>query len=365
MRLTDEQRLDWLRLIRSDNVGPRTFRSLINHCGGARARSTRCRNWRGAAAQRSRRASARARTPSASLPVRKSSASRLIALGEPDYPARLRMIDDAPPLIGVRGKQRAGAADMIAVVGSRNASAAGVKFAERIARELGDAGFVIVSGLARGIDAAAHRASLASGTVAVLAGGHDHIYPAEHVPLLEPILPNGAAVTEMPLGWEPRGRDFPRRNRLISGLSLGVVIVEAARRSGSLITARMAAEQGREVFAVPGSPLDPRAEGTNGLLKQGATLVTEAADVLAVIRPILGQRIEQPVEEPDGGPPRLTEPASDERARIVGLLGPTPVSIDDLVRLSQSSPAIVRTVLLELEIAGRLERHGGGLVSLV
>ncbi len=153
-----------------------------------------------------------------------------------------------------------------------------------------------------------------SGTVAVLAGGHDHIYPAEHVPLLEQILPAGAAITEMPLGWEPRGRDFPRRNRLISGLAVGVVIVEAARRSGSLITARMANEQGREVFAVPGSPLDPRAEGTNGLLKQGATLVTEAADVLAVLRPILGQRIEQPAEEPDGDPPRLTEPAT-RRAR--------------------------------------------------
>ena len=289
----------------------------------------------------------------------------LIALGEPDYPVRLRMIDDAPPLIGVRGKTDVLASNMIGVVGSRNCSAAGAKFAERIAREIGDAGFTIVSGLARGIDAAAHRSSLASGTVAVLAGGHDHIYPAEHVPLLEQILPAGAAITEMPLGWQPRGSDFPRRNRLISGLSVGVVIVEAARRSGSLITARMANEQGRELFAVPGSPLDPRAEGTNGLLKQGATLITEAADVLSVIRPILGQNIEQSVEEPDRGPPRLTEPASDERTRIVGLLGPVPVSIDDLVRLSQSSPAIVRTVLLELDIAGRLERHGGGLVSLV
>ena len=155
------------------------------------------------------------------------------------------MIDDAPPLIGVRGKMDVLASHMIAVVGSRNASAAGAKFAERIARELGDAGFVVVSGLARGIDAAAHRSSLGSGTVAVLAGGHDHIYPAEHVPLLEQILPNGAAVSEMPLGWEPRGRDFPRRNRLISGLAIGTIIVEAARRSGSLITARMANEQGR------------------------------------------------------------------------------------------------------------------------
>ena len=182
--------------------------------------------------------------------------------------------------LAVRGTVSVLTAPMVALVGSRNASAAGVKFAERIARELSEAGFIVVSGLARGIDAAAHRASLASGTVAVLAGGHDHIYPAEHASLVEQILPTGAAVTEMPLGWEPRARDFPRRNRLISGLSLGVVIVEAAHRSGSLITARMAPEQGREVFAVPGSPLDPRAEGTNGLLKQGATLVTEAADVL-------------------------------------------------------------------------------------
>jgi DNA processing protein len=289
----------------------------------------------------------------------------LVALGEPDYPSRLRMIDDAPPLIAVRGRIPALARPMIAVVGSRNASAAGSKFAERIARELADAGFVIVSGLARGIDAAAHRASLASGTVAVLAGGHDHVYPPEHVDLLGSILADGAAVSEMPMGWEPRGRDFPRRNRLISGLSLGVVIVEAARRSGSLITARMALEQGREVFAVPGSPLDPRAEGTNGLLKQGATLVTEAEDVLAALRPIMGQAVDRPAREPEFEPPPASEPVSSERERIVGLLGPTPVGIDDLVRLSGASPAVVRTVLLELEIAGRLERHGGSLVSLV
>jgi DNA processing protein len=366
VRLTDEQRLDWLRLIRTDNVGPRTFRALINHCGGARAALD-------ALPELARRGGAAgpARVYSREAAERELAASHkmgvaLIALGEPDYPARLRMIDDAPPLLGVRGNIAPLTQPMIAVVGSRNASAAGSKFSERIARELSEAGFVIVSGLARGIDAAAHRASLAAGTVAVLAGGHAHIYPAEHVPLLEQILPKGAALTEMPLDWEPRGRDFPRRNRLISGLSLGVVIVEAARRSGSLITARMALEQGREVFAVPGSPLDPRAEGTNGLLKQGATLVTEAADVLTVIRPILGQSIApQPVEEPEPSPPSSAEPASNERARIVGLLGPTPVSIDDLVRLSQSSPAIVRTVLLELELAGRLERHGGGLVSLM
>ena len=227
------------------------------------------------------------------------------------------------------------------------------------------AGFAVVSGLARGIDAAAHRASLATGTIAVLAGGHEHIYPPEHGELVNAILAKGAVISEMPLGWEPRGRDFPRRNRLISGLALGVVVIEAARRSGSLITARLALEQGREVFAVPGSPLDPRCEGSNGLLKQGATLVTEAADVTAVLRPILGQPVELPAEEPEPVPPALKEIAPDQRSRIVALLGPTPVMLDDLVRLSGSSPAIVRTVLLELELAGRLERHGGGLVSLI
>ena len=170
----------------------------------------------------------------------------------------------------------------------------------------------------------------------------------------------------MPLGWEPRARDFPRRNRLISGLSLGVVIVEAAKRSGSLITARLALEQGREVFAVPGSPLDPRAEGTNSLIKQGATPVTEAADIIAVLRPIMG--LELPAREPEEEEMAAVgnvEPAPDERTRIVALLSPTAVSIDDLIRLSQSSPRIVRMVLLELEIAGRLERHGGGMVSLL
>src|SRR5262249_27090247 len=206
---------------------------------------------------------------------------RLIALNEAAYPARLAEVDDAPPLLPLRGAVPALTPPMVGMVGSRNASAAGAKIAAQLARGLGEAGLVVVSGLARGIDAATHRASLAGGTVAVLAGGHDRIYPAEHAPLLDEILEQGAAVSEMPLGWEPRARDFPRRNRLISGLSVGVVIVEAAQRSGSLITARFALEQGREVFAVPGSPLDPRAQGGNSLLKQGATLVTEPADLLA------------------------------------------------------------------------------------
>ena len=289
----------------------------------------------------------------------------LVAWGEADYPARLQAIDDAPPLLTVRGNATALTRPTVAIVGSRNASGAGLKFTQMIARELGDTGFLVVSGLARGIDAAAHKASLAAGTVAVLAGGQDRIYPAEHASLLEAMLPNGAALSEMPLGWEPRAADFPRRNRLISGLSLGVVIVEAAKRSGSLITARCALEQGREVFAVPGSPLDPRAEGTNGLIKQGATPVTETADIVSALQPIM-ERHEWFVREPGQDIlPGDDEPADDERARIISLLGPAPVGIDDLVRLAQSSPAVVRMVLLELEIAGRIERHGGGLVSLV
>ena len=365
VRLTDAQRLDWLQLIRSENIGPRTFRMLINRYGGARAALNALPELaRRGGALKPVRVCPREEVEREFAAARRHGIS-FVALGEPEYPMRLRMIDDPPPIITVRGKLAALALPMVAMVGSRNASAAGLKIAERLARELGEAEFVIVSGLARGIDAAAHRASLASGTIAVLAGGHSRIYPSEHTDLLESILTNGAAITEMPLDWEPRARDFPRRNRLISGLALGVVIVEAARRSGSLITARMALEQGREVFAVPGSPLDPRAEGTNGLLKQGANLVTEAADVVSVLRPILGQSIELPIEEPEPTAQPLSEPGADERARLIALLGPAPVAIDDLVRLSGSSPAIVRTVLLELEIAGRIERHGGALVSLI
>jgi DNA processing protein len=274
------------------------------------------------------------------------------------------MIDDAPPLLAVRGNAAALVMPTVAMVGARNASGAAMRFAERLARELGEAGFVIASGLARGVDAAAHRGSLASGTIAVLAGGHDHIYPPEHASLADAILEQGALISEMPLGWEPRARDFPRRNRLISGLAAGIVVVEAAKRSGSLITARFALEQGREVFAVPGSPIDPRCEGTNDLIKQGATMVTEAADVITLLQPILGRPIAPRIEEPEAPSPAADEPGADQRTRIIGLLGPTPVPMDDLIRLSGASAAVVRTVLLEFELAGRLERHGGGLVAL-
>lgn len=366
VRLTDAQRVDWLRLIRSENVGPRTFQNLVKHFGSAgealKALPDLAR--RGGADRPGRICTMQ--EAERELETARRQDVVYVAVGEPDYPARLRMIDDAPPLIAVGGQRDILSNPMIAIVGSRNASGAGAKFAGVIAHDLAKAGFVIVSGLARGIDAAAHRASLATGTVAVLAGGHGHIYPPEHLDLFKDLLRHGVALSEMPFDWEPRARDFPRRNRLISGLSLGVVIVEAARRSGSLITARMALEQGREVFAVPGSPLDPRAEGTNGLLKQGATLVTEAADVLAVLHPILGSPSELSVREPDIDIPEESgEPQPEERSRIIALLGPTPIGIDDLIRLAEARPAMVRMVLLELEIAGRLERQAGGRVALL
>jgi DNA processing protein len=364
IELTDAERIDRLRLIRSDNVGPRTFRSLLNHFGSARAALERLPELaqRGGARQVRILGEADAR---AELAASRKFGVSLLAPGEAGYPPRLATLDDAPPLLGVRGSMETLMRPMIAIVGSRNASGAGLKFAGLLARDLGEAGFVIVSGLARGIDQAAHRASIAGGTVAVLAGGHDRIYPAEHEDLLASIVDSqGAAISEMPLGHEPRARDFPRRNRLISGAALGVVVVEAAHRSGSLITARMAAEQGREVFAVPGSPLDPRAAGANDLIKQGATLVTEASDVIQAVEPIMERPLALPLREGDGDP-LASDPQTSERDRIVNLLGPTPILLDDLIRMAATSPSVVRIVLLELELAGRLERHGGGLVSLI
>ena len=364
LRLSDEQRRDWLRLIRSENVGPRTFRALLDHfgdaCGALEALPELAR--RGGAARAikicSREDAGREFDEARRLGI------DFVALGEPDYPHRLEMTDGAPPLLAVRGNKDALRRPMIAVVGSRNASAAGIKFTERLTRDLAGAGLIVVSGLARGIDAAAHRAALPTGTIAVLAGGEDCIYPSEHVELVDALLTDGCAVTEMPLGWVPRGKDFPRRNRIISGLCVGVVVVEAARRSGSLITARRALEQNREVFAVPGSPLDPRAEGTNDLIKEGATLVSEASDVIAVIEPILGRPLSLAEPEPESaGDGAIPDDAST--ARILALLGPTPVAIDDLIRLSGASAATVRIILLELELAGRLSWQRGGLVALV
>ena len=370
--LTEAQRLEWLRLIRSENVGPATFRTLVNHYGGARAALD-------ALPHLSRRGGAKHPLHVCSVEEAEreiAAAARLgiryVAPGEPGYPPLLRQIHAPPPLLGVKGDFGVMTRPAVAIVGARNASALGRRFTQILARGLGEAGFVVVSGLARGIDGAAHEAALATGTVAVLASGLDHVYPPEHEPLLRALLANGAAISEMPLGWEARGRDFPRRNRLISGMSLGVIVVEAAERSGSLITARYAVEQNREVFAVPGSPFDPRAKGTNALIRDsGAMLVTGPEDVIQTLKGQIELPLSRPhdVAEPDWpaglSGAKAVEPEEEERSRVTAMLGVSPVEIDELIRQSGARPAAVHMLLLELELAGRIERHAGQRVSLM
>jgi len=256
--------------------------------------------------------------------------------------------------------------EMIAIVGARNASALARKFAQLLARELGEARLVVVSGLARGIDSAAHEAALEHGTVAVVAGGVDVIYPPENEILYRAIVEQGAVISEMPFGEAPQARHFPRRNRLISGLSRGVVVVEAAERSGSLITANYALEQGREIFAVPGSPLDPRAKGANRLIREGATLIESAGDVLSVLGPILGRKFHEPETAPPAAPQielGLEQEADHVRRRVEEALGAAPVEMDELIRQIGAEPSAVLTVILELELAGRCRRHPGNRVS--
>lgn len=366
-RLSDRQRLAWLRLIRTPNVGPASFRELINRFGSAEAaldalpelvrngggRTVRVTSVEQAAAEIERAGKAGA---------------RFVAVGEPDYPALLRQMGHAPPLLAVKGTAAVFTLPAVAIVGARNASLAGMKFARQLSAGLGREGFAIISGLARGIDTAAHNGALDSGTVAAMAGGLDRPYPPENAGLLEDIAAKGgAAVSEMPFGWAPRAQDFPRRNRLVAGMALGLVVVEAARRSGSLISARLAGEMGRIVFAVPGSPLDPRAEGTNRLLKDGAVLVTDVRDVLDTIAPMLGRAPEpsSELDEPIGATAQPASASGDERARIAEMLGPAPVTIDELIRHSGLPAATVHLVLLELDLAGRLERHAGGSVSIL
>ncbi len=367
--LTDRQRLAWLRLIRSDNVGPATFRDLINHFGTAEQAIEALPDLatRGGSSRPVRIFSRQ--EGEAELERAEAFGARFLGIGEPGYPEALRHMDAAPPLLAIKGNLSVTALPGIGFVGARNASLNGCKLTAQLARECGRAGYAIVSGLARGIDQAAHRASLVTGTVAALAGGLDRPYPPENIRLLEDIWNGfGLAVSEMPFGWEPRARDFPRRNRLIAGMSLGVAVIEAATRSGSLITARLAGEMGRLVFAVPGSPLDPRCEGTNGLLKQGATMVTEARDILDALAPL--SRIDLlsglDVREPPREEERRTrhEPDAAERSRILECLGPTPTDVDDIIRHTGIDAATVYLVLLELDIAGRLLRQAGGTVSL-
>lgn len=367
--LSEAERRDWLRLTRTENVGPITFRQLVRRYGSAKA-----------ALEVVPELAARGGRSSFKLPAQNlideelkrvaKIGARLIGWGEPDYPEALSVIEDAPPLITVLGHVGLLPRRAIGIVGARNASLNGRKMAETLARDLGKENVVVVSGLARGIDASAHAASLATGTVAVLAGGVDVVYPEENRELYARIAEQGCVVSDQPAGLEPFAKLFPRRNRIISGLSLGVVVVEAALKSGSLITARMALEQGREVFAVPGSPLDPRCGGTNDLLRQGAVLTEKAADVLAHIHSLPLRLAEPPqrgfMDAPSGGEASFDEAQlAKARKAVIEALGPSPVSIDDLIRATGFPAPFALTVLLELELAGRLERQAGGKVAAV
>ena len=362
------ERLNRLRLIRSENVGPVTYRQILERYGTAG-------DGLEALPELARRGGRR--KPIKICPKSKAedemaaieaSGAQLLTLGEAEYPLAMAVIYDAPPVVTTKGHAHLLARRAVGIVGARNASAAGVRFTRQIAAALGEHDLAIVSGLARGIDGAAHEGSLSSGTIAVVAGGVDVVYPAEHQALYDQIAAQGLIIAEQPIGTKPQGRHFPRRNRLISGLSLGVLVVEAALKSGSLITARMALEQGREVMAVPGSPLDPRCRGSNDLLRQGATLVEGENDVLEAIG---GMMLSQ-ADEPDADLfsfAKAAGPSAAELEQSRGVvhekLGPTPVSIDELVRQCHLTPAVVFTILLELELAGRLERHPGNLVSLL
>ena len=363
--LDDKERRAWLRLARTEQVGPVTFASLIARFGSA-----------GAALAELPRMAARGGGKNFILPPEEDSAreleglaklgGRMIAACEPDYPQGLAALEPPPPVIAVLGSVHLLKREMVAIVGARNASALARKFAFVMAQELAASNLAVVSGMARGIDAAAHEGALATGTVAVLAGGVDVIYPPENQKLYDAIREQGAVISEMRLGEQPQARHFPRRNRLISGLARGLVVVEAAERSGSLITAQYALEQGREIFAVPGSPLDPRAKGANRLIREGATLTESAEDVLAVLAPMLGGDFREPSGGgleilPDGA--ALEAEADRVRQAVEEALGPAPVPVDELIRLTGAPAGVVLTVLLELELAGRCHRHPGNLVS--
>jgi DNA processing protein len=355
--LTAAERFARLRLARTDRVGPVAFSQLISRFGMAERAIE-------ALPDMSRRAGRELTPPpvarvEAELAAGDRLGARLIVLGEPDYPPRLAAVDPPPPLIWTLGDAALLSGDCVAVVGARIASAGGQRIARGLSQQLGEAGHVVVSGLARGVDAAAHEGSLPTGTVAVLGGGIDDIYPSENADLYRRIAERGCLVSESPVGARAQARDFPRRNRIISGLSRAVIVVEAELRSGSLITARLAAEQGREVLAVPGSPLDPRARGPNELIRQGAALCEGVEDVeraLSTLRTLC-----EPPRDGFLGPEGDVDDALIER--IAALLSPTPTPRDELARAAGVSAADAASALLELSLAGRAELLPGGLVA--
>lgn len=355
--------IDRLRLIRTPGIGPVSYRQLMLRFGSAEAALA-------AIPDLARRGGGKApafysqdRAGREIERVEKLGA-RYLTLGQGLYPRSLGQLEDAPPLLTVKGDLALLDRPMVAIVGARNASAAACRFARGLAYDLAQVGVTVVSGLARGIDSAAHDGSLERGTIAVIAGGIDVYYPPENEARQKDIAERGLLIAEMPPGTEPRARHFPYRNRIIAGLAAGTVVVEAAPKSGSLITARMAAEGGREVMAVPGSPLDPRAQGCNQLIRDGATLIQTAADVLESIRNLNGRVASSVPRFKPEQPSAPAEAEPDTRLRIEELLGPSPVPVDEVIRLSGADAGAVQLVLLELDLAGRIDRHAGNKVSL-
>jgi DNA processing protein len=348
----ERDRFDRLRLWRSDTIGPVTFRDALAEHGTAAAALD-------ALADKRRRTAPRADIEREIDTLHRLGGFHLFR-GDPGYPAGLAQLDDAPPVLTARGRRDLLDRPPVAIVGARNASAGGMRLAREFAADLGRAGFVIVSGLARGIDTAAHNGALATGTIAAIAGGIDVIYPPENEALQRRLGEDGLILAEMPPGTPTQPNLFPRRNRIISGVSLGVLVVEAALKSGSLITARLAADQGREVFAVPGSPLDARAQGCNDLLRRGAILTERADDVLAVLAP---QVAPVAAPRPPGAPAPAAADIDDSRRALAGLLSPVPMPVDDLIRLSGLDPAVVQAILVDWDLTGAIERHPGGRVS--
>jgi DNA processing protein len=353
--------LDWLRLARSRRIGPATFLRLLAEHRSAGAALAALPRIAEAAGARGYAPASRAEVIE-ELRAAEAAGARALLLGARDYPRRLADISNPPALLWAFGEAGLGARPVVALVGARNASALGCRMASRLAAELGEAGFVVASGLARGIDAAAHRAALATGTIAVQAGGLDQVYPPENTSLAADIARLGLRISEMPMGHAPRPQDFPRRNRIVSGLALGVVVVEGAERSGSLITARNALDQGREVMAVPGNPLDARAGGCNQLIRDGATLVRSSADVAEALAALL----EVPaVPRPAAAPVPAVPVEGVLVRRLLERIATAPVAEDALIRDLELPAAAVSAALLDLELAGRVRRHPGGLVSLV
>lgn len=366
--LSSAERLAWLRLIRSENVGPITFYRLLEQYGTATKALEALPELAKKGGRKKRIKVCSKSDASQELDHLSELGAQLVLRDEAAYPPLLAQVEDAPPVLSVRGHVHLLRKKSVAIVGARNSSINGCKFAGQLARDLGQGGVCVVSGLARGVDGAAHAAALDTGTLGVQGGGVDVIYPKENATLYNEMVERGCVISEPKVGTQPQARHFPRRNRIISGISRAIVVVEASPRSGSLITARLALEQGRDVYAVPGSPLDARSKGTNALIRDGATLIENAQDILSELnspkntpleerKTVYSQSVNVPLPDEDE--------VGEARGVIIKSLSPTPVFVDEIIRQCQISASIVQTVLLELELAGSLERHPGNKVSLI